>query len=338
MAAGRVTPHSTRPGGDRREHPRLRLTLKGHGVYLTVPVRWSKRDGKFEVVTSDVSLGGLKAHFNEPVKIGDSIRMTFPLASGKPLHLDVVVRWARRVVKSPLGSIEAGVAFVRDVSRRDLDALLTVSDRRHAGAESPLSVVTRQVNLPLRRAVEISIRSLRIRFWRSLVTSAVILLAIGFLVYMLSVEPVAARLVVGETLQREGRDQRIWVAIVSMIVAAVGITNTLHMTVAERYREIGTMKCLGALNRFVVELFLLESLALGAIGSLAGSIVGTVLATVPWMLRAKELEAVGLPWRDLGINLLIGTGVGMALTIVGALYPSLRAAQMAPAEAMRTEV
>jgi hypothetical protein len=337
MATKKARLPLNRTASERREHPRFRLTLKGHGVYLTIPVRWSKRDGKFEAVTSDVSLGGLKAHFNEPVKIGDSIRMTFPLASGKELHLDVVVRWARHV-KSPLGSVEAGVAFVRDVSRRDLDALLTVSDRRHEGAESPLSVVTRQVNLPLRRAIEISVRSLRIRFWRSLVTSAVILLAIGFLVYMLSVDQVAAKLVVGENLQREGRDQRIWVAIVSMLVAAVGITNTLHMTVAERYREIGTMKCLGALNRFVVELFLIESLALGVVGSLAGALVGTILATVPWMLRAKELVDVGLPWHALGTNLLIGTGVGMLLTIIGALYPSLRAAQMAPAEAMRTEV
>ncbi len=209
---------------------------------------------------------------------------------------------------------------------------------RPVAAPGPEARATRQVNLPLRRAVEISIRSLRIRFWRSLVTSAVILLAIGFLVYMLSVEPVAAKLVVGEALQQTGRDQRVWVAIVSMIVAAVGITNTLHMTVAERYREIGTMKCLGALNRFVVELFLLESVALGLIGSFAGSLVGTLLATGPWLLRAKELADVGLPWRDLGVNFLVGIGVGMALTIVGALYPALRAAQMAPAEAMRTEV
>src|SRR6185503_14232370 len=102
--------------------------------------------------------------------------------SGKQVHLDVIVRWARRVANNPLGSVEAGVAFVRDVSSRDLQALLSVSDRRHTGAEAPLSVATRQVNLPLRRAIEISIRSLRIRFWRSLVTSAVILLAIGFLV------------------------------------------------------------------------------------------------------------------------------------------------------------
>jgi len=203
MAKPRTAPKdiSTRPGADRRAHPRYKLTLKGHGVFLTVPVKWSQREGRFSVVTTDVSLGGLKAHFNEPVKVGDTVRMNFPLPSGKQLHLDVVVRRAHHV-KSPLGSVEAGVAFVHDVSPRDLDALLTVSDRRHEGAESPLSVVTRQVNLPIRRAIEISIRSLRIRFWRSLVTSAVILLAIGFLVYMLSVEPVAAKLVVGENLQR----------------------------------------------------------------------------------------------------------------------------------------
>ncbi|MEK7765256.1 MAG: FtsX-like permease family protein, partial [bacterium] len=202
----------------------------------------------------------------------------------------------------------------------------------------PLSAVTRQINLPFYRAVEISLRSLKIRFARSLVTSAVVALATGFLVYMLSVERVTARLEVGEVLVKSAHAQRVWVALISMLVAAVGITNTLYMSVAERYREIGTMKCLGALNRFVVELFLLESLALGAIGSAAGALIGTVLATVPWVFRAKDLAAVGLPWSALGRYFLAGLGVGMVLTIVGALYPAFRAARMVPADAMRTEV
>ena len=206
------------------------------------------------------------------------------------------------------------------------------------GLTLPLTAVTRQINLPFYRAVEISLRSLKIRFARSLVTSAVVALATGFLVYMLSVERVTARLEVGEVLVKSAHAQRVWVALISMLVAAVGITNTLYMSVAERYREIGTMKCLGALNRFVVELFLLESLALGAIGSAAGALIGTVLATVPWVFRAKDLAAVGLPWSALGRYFLAGLGVGMVLTIVGALYPAFRAARMVPAAAMRTEV
>jgi putative ABC transport system permease protein len=196
----------------------------------------------------------------------------------------------------------------------------------------------RQINLPFARAVEIAIRSLKIRFWRSMVTSAVVFLAIAFFVSMLSATPVQVLLEKGEIIDKASAAQNIWVAIVSLLVAVVGITNTLHMSVAERYREIGTMKCLGALNWFVVELFMLEAIAMGAIGSAVGSVIGTMLAIIPWLFRGKELVAVGLPWGALGMNLALGLGVGLALTIIGSLYPAYRASRMVPAEAMRTEV
>jgi hypothetical protein len=200
------------------------------------------------------------------------------------------------------------------------------------------STVSRQINLPFRRALEISLRSLSIRFWRSLVTSAIILMAIAFFTYMISVDLVASRLEVGESLVKDEGPQRLWVAILSLVVAMIGILNTLLMSVAERYREIGTMKCLGALNRFVVELFLLEAAAMGGIGSTTGALLGSGLAIMPWLLRDQEMASVTLPWAALGIRFLLGAGLGLLLTTLGAIYPAYRAAQMAPAEAMRTEV
>lgn len=328
-----------RSGKDRRQHARYRLVLRGSGQRLSIPVRRVGRKGAFEVASSDVSLGGMRVYFNEPVRPGDTVRMRFPVRGKGKAVLDAVVRWIRKDSDASFGSITAGLAFQEDVPKRWIEALMQVADRREEGDEKEeLQVVTRQVNLPFKRAIEISLRSLKIRFWRSLVTSIVVFLAIAFLVYMLSVEPVTARLEVGEVIQRAAKSQRIWVALVSMLVAAVGITNTLHMSVAERYREIGTMKCLGALDRFVVELFMLESLAMGAIGSAAGSILGTLLATGPWLLRSKDLAQVTLPLDVLGTNFLVGIGVGMLLTLFGALYPAFRAARMAPAEAMRREV
>lgn len=198
--------------------------------------------------------------------------------------------------------------------------------------------VARQINLPLRRAVEISLRSLAIRFWRSLVTSGVIFLAIAFFTYMISIDLVSTRLEVGEVVTRTDGPQRLWVALISLLVAAIGILNTLLMSVAERYREIGTMKCLGALNRFVVELFLLEAAAMGTIGSGLGALFGFGLAVLPWLMRADDLAQVTLPWSTLILRSLAGMGLGMTLTTLGAIYPAYRAAQMAPAEAMRTEV
>lgn len=221
-------------------------------------------------------------------------------------------------------------------------------------ANPSFPVPGRRIVLPWSKALEIAVESLRVRFGRSLITSGSIALATAFFMDTLANQAVLGSLKslgnaeINFMLQRHGIDledatpgiapRDLWIIATSMVVCLVGVSNALLMSVTERIKEIGTMKCLGALNWFVVELFLLESLALGALGSLAGAVVGTALAIVPWLLRAKELAAVGLPWRVMGLNLLIGVGVGMLLTVFGALYPALRAAQMAPAEAMRTEV
>jgi putative ABC transport system permease protein len=319
--------------GERRRHPRYALALRGTASVIELPARWSRTREAFEILSADVSLGGMKVHFADRVRVGDRVRLAFAAPGGGRVVHDAVVRWTRRGLGNPLGEITAGLAFRNDLDEAEIETLLQ-SGRRGG----PVRAAARQVNLPFGRAVEIAVRSLRIRFWRSAVTSAVVLLAIAFLAYMLSIEPVTRAIEIGEAVQERGRAQRLWVALVSMLVAVVGIANTLHMSVAERYREIGTMKCLGALDRFVVELFLLESLAMGFIGSVAGSALGTAAATIPWLLRPKEAAAAVLPWGTLGTNLAIGVGVGLLLTMLGALYPALRAARMAPAEAMRTEV
>jgi ABC-type lipoprotein release transport system permease subunit len=66
------------------------------------------------------------------------------------------------------------------------------------------------------------------------------------------------------------KNRETWLVIMSLLVCAVGITNSMLMAVTERFREIGTMKCLGALDLFVVELFLLESGLMGVIAAAAG--------------------------------------------------------------------
>ncbi|MEK7475199.1 MAG: FtsX-like permease family protein [Candidatus Coatesbacteria bacterium] len=328
-------------GPERRANGRYSLTLHGRGTFLSVPTRWLHEKEAFEVVAEDVSLGGMQVHFNEPVRAGDAVRLKFTVPGRGAIELDTVVRWVHREPGSRLADTSAGLAFNDDAPHKDIEALLHASDYSRGGASSGtggVTAMTRQVNLPLRRAIEISIRSLRIRTTRTLATSAVVMFAIWFLTLMLCSGPVSAALEIGEIITKESRAQDLWVVIVSMLVAVVGITNTLHMSVAERYREIGTMKCLGALDRFVVELFLLESLALGAVGSVAGAFCGMVHAIYPWLTRAKELDHVALPVKALLENFGLGVAAGLALTILGSLYPAFRAARMAPAEAMRTEV
>ncbi len=334
----RVKPVLPRPGSDRRvvedrrAHPRLELVMKGTGLFVSIPVTGQRAMKKLRAESQDVSVGGMKVVFNSPVRSGDVVRLKFLLPRRGEIKCDTVVRW---VIAKRGQACTAGLAFLKEVPRKTIQALI---DLASAGLPTYGEAVARQINLPFRRAVEISLRSLKIRFWRSIVTSAVVFLAIAFLVYMLDIEKVKENLEVGEVLIKTSQAQRVWVAFISLIVAVVGITNTLHMSVAERYREIGTMKCLGALNRFVVELFMLEAIAMGAIGSFVGAVLGTIMAMTPWVFRGKDLADAVLPWGTLGENFVIGVVTGMTLTLVGSLYPAFRAAQMAPAEAMRSDV
>ena len=65
-----------------------------------------------------------------------------------------------------------------------------------------------------------------------------------------------------------------WLVVMSLLVCTVGITNSMLMAVTERFKEIGTMKCLGALDKFVVTLFMLESGMMGIVASVLGWLVG----------------------------------------------------------------
>jgi len=151
-----------------------------------------------------------------------------------------------------------------------------------------------------------------------------------------------------EKLMGTGTDQRgSWLVTLSLLVCVVGITNAMLMSVTERYKEIGTMKCLGALDKFIVKLFLIESSLQGVVGSLLGAVVGFLLAFLRalfafhvtdletgqgYWLAARFFPVVAvLEW------FVVAVVVGVILSVVAAIYPAQRAARMAPVEAMRVE-
>ena len=133
--------------------------------------------------------------------------------------------------------------------------------------------------------------------------------------------------------------QRIWIIVLSSVLCITGITNTMLMTVTERSGEIGTLKCLGSLDSYVVRLFLLESLLVGAIGSLGGTVVGLALGLVQVGVSLEfSLLSPGhlaMPWATAAP---IALAVGTVLTVVSAAYPTYVAARMNPVEAMRVEI
>ncbi|KKK92645.1 hypothetical protein LCGC14_2700850, partial [marine sediment metagenome] len=83
-----------------------------------------------------------------------------------------------------------------------------------------------------------------------------------------------------------------WLIIISFMVCVVGVANAMLMSVTERFREIATMKCLGALDSFIMIIFVMES----SLQGLAGGIIGVVVGALLGMMRsAWSFGALVLP-------------------------------------------
>lgn len=191
--------------------------------------------------------------------------------------------------------------------------------------------VERQISLPFNQAFKIAWRNITIRLGRAMITGAGTMLGIAFLMSVF-----ASRLVMeakGVTISDAQQQKNNWLVIMSLLVSFVGITNSMLMSVTERYKEIGTFKCLGALDNFIVKLFLIESGLLGLFGSLSGSVIGLFFVLI------TNLDALAsMDWGRTLVYLLVCVGLGTFLSIAAALPPALRAAKMQAVDAMRTEV
>ena len=215
--------------------------------------------------------------------------------------------------------------------------------------------VNRQVVLPFIKSVEIALQSIRVRFFRSLITTLTLMLAVSFLSFVSVSTDVANGLLktqdsaLREKLIRSGYDlepgdneagstpKQRWIIILSLLVCVVGIVNAQLMAVTERFREIGTMKCLGALNRFILRLFLLEAGMQGLVGAGVGALSGALFALINSLLHFGKAAVTSLLWADVGISILMAISVGCLLSLLGVLYPAFVAARMQPVEAMRIE-
>jgi ABC-type antimicrobial peptide transport system permease subunit len=212
--------------------------------------------------------------------------------------------------------------------------------------------IQKQIQLPTSKAVELAWKNIRVRLARSLLVTSGIILALAFLTYILFSDTLAQNLHLAsselqEALKKQGvlaavskgsKAEAWWMVGLALMVSFVGILNAMLMSVTERFAEIGTMKCLGALDSLVIKLFLLESVFQGLAGTTIGVIIGLTLAFVEGLITYGSETFRLISFRTaaelVGICLL----AGVALTVGGALYPAWRAAKMQPVDAMRTEV
>jgi cell division protein FtsX len=129
----------------------------------------------------------------------------------------------------------------------------------------------------------------------------------------------------------------LWLIAVSLMVCIVGIANAMLMSVTERFKEIATMKCLGATDGFIMINFILESAMQGFAGGVLGAVAGLVLGALRSGTNYGLIAITNLPAVTMCSTAVSAIFVGVVISILAAVYPAWVAARLAPMEAMRVE-
>lgn len=131
------------------------------------------------------------------------------------------------------------------------------------------------------------------------------------------------------------------IAAVSLLVGAVGIANTMFTSVLEKTKEIGVMKSIGAKNRDIMMIFLLNSgmvgMTGGLIGILFGSIISALLPTIGLRLMGGGAAGGALTTAITPSLLIMALVVSILIGVIAGVVPAYRASKLKPVDALRYE-
>lgn len=188
----------------------------------------------------------------------------------------------------------------------------------------------RRVSADWRIAWRQAFASLRVRLLRQTLTTLGIGAGSAYLAAALVIRSVevAKPTVDAVTLARVD-----WQAAAAAALCLLGVSNSMFIAVTERFREIGTFKCLGATDGFIVAVFFFEGLFMGLLGSVFGATLGAGGSAFVLSWGGSELMA---SWVLSAV--VLGSTAGTGLTLIAALTPAIVAARMPAVAALRTEI
>jgi putative ABC transport system permease protein len=138
------------------------------------------------------------------------------------------------------------------------------------------------------------------------------------------------------------------IAAISLLVGAIGIANTMFTSVLERTNDIGIMKAIGARNKDVLSIFLLNSGLIGLIGGLGGVIIGSIVSTLISSVAGIGTSVAGgrgggglgnlFSSSYVSFGLVIGVLLfSVAIGMIAGIIPAIRASKLSPVDALRYE-
>ncbi|MCX9009811.1 MAG: ABC transporter permease [Candidatus Methanoperedens sp.] len=128
------------------------------------------------------------------------------------------------------------------------------------------------------------------------------------------------------------------IAAVSLLVGAVGIANTMFMSVMERTRQIGLLKSLGATDNEVMKLFLIESGLFGVVGGVIGITVGILISVLITAIGPQMIGQGGAMTTAIPPSLIIfALAFSIIMGVLSGVMPARNAAKMNPVDALRFE-